>query len=200
MSESKPEETTLHPGETAKPAIPDTNSPETSAAPLESEELVPLNALVAQVAEAQERYVRLYADFENFKKRASRERDDARRSAIESVIGRILPVLDTFEMAMQAAAQPGVNLDTLKAGITMIQGTLRNAVAEFGVEEVNALGQTFDPLIHEAVSQVETNETKDGQVLSQSRKGYRIKDRLLRPATVVVARRPGTTTETSSPS
>ncbi len=200
MSESKPEETTLHPGETAKPAIPDTNSPETSAAPLESEELVPLNALVAQVAEAQERYVRLYADFENFKKRASRERDDARRSAIESVIGRILPVLDTFEMAMQAAAQPGVNLDTLKAGITMIQGTLRNAVAEFGVEEVNALGQSFDPLIHEAVSQVETNETKDGQVLSQSRKGYRIKDRLLRPATVVVARRPGTTTETSSPS
>ena len=200
MSESKPEETTLHPGETANSAIPDTNSPETSAAPLESEELVTLNALVAQGAEAQERYVRLYADFENFKKRASRERDDARRSAIESVIGRILPVLDTFEMAMQAATQPGVNLDTLKAGITMIQGTLRNAVAEFGVEEVNALGQTFDPLIHEAVSQVETNETKDGQVLSQSRKGYRIKDRLLRPATVVVARRPGTTTETSSPS
>ncbi|MSU31501.1 MAG: nucleotide exchange factor GrpE [Pedosphaera sp.] len=200
MSESKPEETTLHPGETANSATPNTNSPETSAAPLESEELVTLKALVARGAEAQERYVRLYADFENFKKRASRERDDVRRSAIESVIGRILPVLDTFEMAMQAATQPGVNLDTLKAGITMIQGTLRNAVSEFGVEEVNALGQTFDPLIHEAVSQVETTEAEDGQVLSQSRKGYRIKDRLIRPATVIVARRPGTTTETSSPS
>ena len=187
MSETPSAETPINPNEAAN-----ADGPATEASGLDP--------VQAQLAEVQERYVRLYADFENFKKRAARERDEVRRSTTESVLGRLLPVLDTFEMAMQAATQPGVNLDTLKAGITMIQGTLRNSVAEFGVEEVNALGQTFDPLIHEAVSQVETNETKDGQVLSQSRKGYRIKDRLLRPATVVVARRPGTTTETSSPS
>jgi molecular chaperone GrpE len=101
-------------------------------------------------------------------------------------------VLDTFEMAMQAAAQPTVNLETLKAGVSMIQGQLRNAVGEYGVEEINAVGQPFDPLVHEAVSEQETDEVPAGQVVAQSRKGYRVKDRLLRPASVVVARRPGT--------
>lgn len=151
--------------------------------------------VMAQLAEVQERYVRLYADFENFKKRATRERDEVRRATTESVLGRLLPVLDTFEMAMQAAALPNTNLESLKAGVSMIQGQLRNTVADYGVEEIDAIGKPFDPALHEALSQQESADTAEGHVISQNRKGYRMKDRLLRPAAVVVARRPGSATE-----
>jgi molecular chaperone GrpE len=152
MSETKAEDTTMHPGETASPDA-STTAGEPSSAPLTAEDVAALKAQAVRGAEAQERYVRLYADFENFKKRAARERDDVRRSATEAVLDRLLPVLDTFEMAMQAAAHPSVNLETLKAGVSMVQGQLRNTVGEFGVEEINAVGQMFDPLVHEAVSQ-----------------------------------------------
>jgi len=103
-------------------------------------------------------------------------------------------VLDTFEMAMQAAAQPNTNLESLKAGVSMIQGQLRNTVADYGVEEIDAMGKPFDPALHEALSQQETTEVAEGLVISQNRKGYRMKDRLLRPAAVVVARKPGSAT------
>jgi molecular chaperone GrpE len=198
MSETKAEDSTMQPGETGTTATPDASNAagDTLSTLPTAEEWTAMKAQASRGAEAQERYVRLYADFENFKKRAARERDEVRRAATEGVLGRLLPVLDTFEMAMQAAAMPLVNLETLKAGVSMIQGQLRNAVAEYGVEEINAVGQTFDPLIHEAVSELVTSEAPDGQVVSQSRKGFRVKDRLLRPASVVVARRPSAAGET----
>lgn len=201
MSETKSDDTTMQPGETApNPESGATGNPEFNGGGVpSSEELAALKAQALKGAEAQERYVRLYADFENFKKRAARERDDARRNAAEGVLQRLLPVLDTFEMAMQAANQPSVNLETLKAGVSMIQGQLRSAVGEYGVEEINAVGQPFDPLFHEAVSEQETGEVPDGQVVSQLRKGYRVKDRLLRAASVVVARRPGRTETNVTP-
>ena len=167
MSETPSAETPINPNEAAN-----ANDPAAEASGLDP--------VQAQLAEVQERYVRLYADFENFKKRAARERDEVRRSTTESVLGRLLPVLDTFEMAMQAAAQPNTNLESLKAGVSMIQGQLRNTVADYGVEEIDALGKPFDPALH------------------QNRKGYRMKDRLLRPAAVVVARKPGSATANTS--
>ncbi len=181
MSETPSAETPINPGETAN-----ANGPATDASGLDP--------VQAQLAEVQERYVRLYADFENFKKRAARERDEVRRATTESVLGRLLPVLDTFEMAMQAAALPNTNLESLKTGVSMIQGQLRNTVADYGVEEIDAVGKPFDPALHEALSQQETTEVAEGLVISQNRKGYRMKDRLLRPAAVVVARKPGSAT------
>lgn len=130
------------------------------------------------------------ADFDNFKKRAARERDEARRNASELMIARLLPVLDNFEMAMAAAVQPTANLDTLRDGVQMIQSQLRSVFTDAGLEEVVALGKPFDPSLHEAVSQCETEEVPEGQVVQQLRKGYRLKERLLRPASVVVAHRP----------
>ena len=177
MSETPSAETPINPNEAAN-----ADGPATEASGLDP--------VQAQLAEVQERYVRLYADFENFKKRAARERDEVRRSTTESVLGRLLPVLDTFEMAMQAAAQPNTNLESLKAGVSMIQGQLRNTVADYGVEEIDAMGKPFDPALHEALSQQETTEVAEGLVISQNRKGYRMKDRLLRAAAVVVARKP----------
>jgi len=169
-----------------------TASPETAAAAggLDAAQLAELKLAAERGVEAQERYVRLYADFENFKKRAQRERDEARRSAIESVITRLLPVVDNFEMAMAASSQPGTTVEILKTGVGMIQGQIRAALGEFGVEEVEALGKAFDPLFHDAVSQQETADVPEGQVVQQLRKGYRCRDRLLRPASVVVARPP----------
>lgn len=148
-------------------------------------------AAALKLAEANDRHLRLYADFENFKKRAQRERDETRRAAVESVLGRLLPVVDTFEMAMVAAQMPGTSVETLRAGVQMIQGQLRGVLGEFGVEEIDALGKPFDPLMHEAVSQQETSDVPEGQVVQQMRRGYRCRDRLLRAASVVVARPPG---------
>lgn len=172
---------------------PENTNPETAAAAetLTPEQVAELKTAAERGAEAQERFIRLYADFENFKKRAQRERDEARRAATESVVTRILPVIDTFEMALQAAQMPGTTVETLKAGVSMIHGQLRGVLGELGVEEVSALGQVFDPSLHEAVSQQETDSVPEGQVVQQLRKGYRCRDRLLRPASVVVARAPG---------
>ena len=167
-----------------------TQPPDSAPENWTAEGISELKALAAQGAEAQERYLRLYADFENFKKRAARERDEVRRAALEGMISRLLPVLDTFDMAMAAAQIPGTNLDTLKAGVQMIQGQLRSVFSEQGLEEIVTTGKDFDPAVHEAVSQAESTEVPEGRILQQTRKGYRMKDRLLRPASVVVAKAP----------
>lgn len=171
----------------AAAANPESNPPLTPPTP---EELESLRARAAKADEHWDRLLRMSADFENFKKRAARERDETRKSATEGVITRILGVVDNFEMAIQATNQPNISVDTLKAGVTMIHNQLRSVLGEMGLEEVNAAGQQFDPAVHEAVSQQETDSVPDGQVLQQIRKGYRLRDRLLRPASVVVARKP----------
>ena len=193
MSETPPAEPGVPPGDPT-PANPAASGPASATPGSDAGTSQP--SLAVQLAEAQDRYVRLYADFENFKKRAARERDEVRRAATESVLGRLLPVLDTFEMAMQAASLPNTTVDSLRAGVAMIQGQLRNTVADYGVEEIDAVGKPFDPALHEALSQQETTEVAEGLVLSQNRKGYRMKDRLLRPAAVVVARKPGSAIDT----
>lgn len=146
--------------------------------------------LAAELGQSQERLLRLAADFDNFKKRATRDRDDARRSGSESVISRLLPVLDNFDMAMTAAGQPSTTLDSLRTGVTMIHGQFRNMLGEVGVTPIDASGQPFDPSIHEAVSTCPAGDVPDGHVAQQVRPGYRLGDRLLRPASVIVAAKP----------
>ena len=106
-------------------------------------------------------------------------------------------MLDHFEMA-QAAAQnaqaPHSGIAALQAGIAMIQQQLKSILAETGLEEMDASGKPFDPTLHEAVSQLETADVPEGQVVQQIRKGYKLRDRLLRPATVVVAKKPAAPT------
>jgi molecular chaperone GrpE len=146
----------------------------------------------SKAAEHYDRLLRTTADFENFKKRAAREREETRRSAVEGLVLKLLPVLDTFEMAMAAAQQPGATLDNLKSGVAMIQNQLRSALQDSGLEEVNGLGAVFDPSLHDAISQEELAGTPEGKVVKQVRKGYKLRDRLLRPASVVVAKKPAT--------
>jgi molecular chaperone GrpE len=154
-----------------------------------------LAALQEQAGKAREnweRYLRTAADFENYKKRAARERQEAGRNAQEGLLGKVIPVLDNFEMALAAVDNAaGASVDSVRTGVTMIYNQLRGVLAEAGLEAVEAVGHPFDPNWHEAVAQAESAEVPEGQVLQQLRRGYRFQDRLLRPATVVVAKAPG---------
>jgi molecular chaperone GrpE len=147
-----------------------------------------------QAAKAQEnwdRLVRVSADFDNFKKRAARERQDAVRFANESLIQKLIPVLDNFEMALATTTSgPDSSSEALKTGVSMIHSQLRSALTDAGLEEIDATGQPFDPNWHEAVAQQPSTEVPEGHVLQQTRRGFKLKDRLIRPATVIVAKKP----------
>jgi molecular chaperone GrpE len=161
------------------------------AASLAPEQLEELKARAAKADENWERLVRTSADFDNFKKRAARERTEAVQFANVSLIQKLLPVLDSFEMALAAAQNAKDEKSaSLQAGIVMVQSQLKNILAETGLEEIDATGKPFDPAQHEAVSQQETAEVPEGQVIQQVRKGYKIRERLLRPASVIVAKKP----------
>ena len=159
--------------------------------PLTPEQIEDLKNRAARADENWERLLRVTADMDNFKKRAAREREEAVKFANESLIKKLAPVLDNFDMAMSAAGQSGGNTpQSLQTGVSMIYQQLKSVLQEAGLQEVDAAGKTFDPNWHEAVSQQETTEVPEGQVLQQSRKGYKLRDRLIRPATVIVARKP----------
>jgi molecular chaperone GrpE len=155
------------------------------------EQWAALEERAAKADEHWDRLLRTTADFENFKKRAARERTEAAQSATGALLGKLLPVLDNFEMA-QAAAQTTAGegkLASLQTGVEMVQQQLKNILNETGLEEIDAAGKAFDPMLHEAVSQTETGDAPEGQVVQQIRKGYKLRDRLLRPAAVIVARK-----------
>jgi molecular chaperone GrpE len=161
------------------------------AATITDEQLQELTERVAQSDERWEKLLRTTADFENFKKRAAREKQEAIKFANEGLVQKLVPVLDNFDMAMVAAQNEQTEAaQSLHTGVSMIYQQLKNVLVEAGLEEVNALGKVFDPNLHEAVSQQETSEVPEGQVVQQLRKGYKLRERLLRPASVVVAKSP----------
>ncbi len=179
--------------ETTAPG-PNSGEPPDERAPtgaLTAEQVGELKARAAKADDHWERLLRATADLENFKKRAAREREEAIRFANESLMRKLAPVLDNFDMAMAASAQSqGESTQSLQTGVTMIHQQLRKALEESGLEEIEAAGMPFDPNWHEAVSQQETNDVPEGRVVQQLRKGYKLRNRLLRPATVIVARKP----------
>ncbi len=169
--------------EAVAPAQPETLTPE---------QLNELKASAAKAAEHWERLVRTTADFDNYKKRAAREKQEAIRFANEGLMEKLIPVLDNFDMALSAVQNAAGNDSTqsLQTGVSMIFQQFKNVLVEAGLEEINATGQTFDPNFHEAVSQQESKDVPEGQVLQQLRKGYKLRERLIRPATVIVAKQP----------
>src|ERR1700677_5127206 len=177
---SKTESETLPAGETA--------SGETAS--ISPEETEVLKTKAAKADEHWDRLLRTTADFDNFKKRAARERTEAIQFANASLLQKLLPVLDSFEMALAAAqtAKDG-KTSSLQTGIAMVQSQLKNILLESGLEEIDATGKPFDPTQHEAVSQQETKDVPEGQVVQQIRKGYKLRERLIRPAGVIVAKK-----------
>ena len=169
----------------------ETEMPAAENPELTPEQIAELQSRAAKADENWERLLRTTADFDNFKKRAAREKIEAAQYATFSLLAKVLPVLDNFEMAL-AAAQSAKDdkLASLQSGVLMIQQQLKSVLTETGLEEIDATGKLFDPNFHEAVSEQESAEVAEGHVLQQLRKGYKFKDRLLRPATVIVAKSP----------
>jgi molecular chaperone GrpE len=182
--------TDKHAAAAAAPAVAEPLMP-VEPSTVTPEQLTELKERAAKADEHWDRLLRTSADFENFKKRAAREKQEAIKFANENLLQKLVPVLDSLDMALTAAQanQPEAG-QSLQAGVSMIGQQLKSVVAEAGLEEVDATGKTFDPNLHEAVSQKETTDMPEGQVIQQLRKGYKLKERLLRPATVVVAKQP----------
>jgi molecular chaperone GrpE len=185
MKKAEPEIEKVENAETGDPAV---SSNRGAVTPEQVEEL---KIRAAKADEHWDRLLRTTADFENFKKRATREKQDAIRFANEGLIEKLVPILDNFDMALAAAqASDGDDAQSLQTGIALIHQQLRQTLADAGLEEINAAGQKFDPNWHEAISQQETDDLPEGQVVQQVRKGYKLRDRLLRPASVVVSKPP----------
>jgi molecular chaperone GrpE len=179
-----------------KPAAPEPPSAAEPLVPVEAptvtpEQLTELKERAGRADENWERLLRTTADFENFKKRAAREKQEAIKYANEGLLQKLVPVLENLDMALTAthAARPEAG-QSLQAGVNMICQQLKGVLADAGLEELDALGKPFDPNFHEALMQKETPDAPEGQVLQQLRKGYKFRDRLLRPAGVVVAKQP----------
>lgn len=154
----------------------------------EEPELDELGQLTVQVAEWKDAAVRAKADLENYRKRMAREKTDLVRYGNQALLEELFPVLDNFEMGLRAAAQDESSM--IYQGMQMVKKQLDDFLTAQGVEEVPAEGLAFDPNVHEAVSQEETAEAECGSVLHVLRRGYRMNERLLRPANVVVAKAP----------
>ncbi|MCC7374814.1 MAG: nucleotide exchange factor GrpE [Verrucomicrobiales bacterium] len=181
------------PTETEAASVPESSGAVPEPAAVSAEELAALKEKAAQADAFKDRYLRSVADLENFRKRAARERQEAVQYANQSLMEKLVPALDNLDMALSAvsaASASGTSSDSLKTGVEMVLAQVKGALREAGLEEIDALGQTFDPSWHEAVSQQETADVPEGQVVQQLRKGYRLQQRLVRPATVVVARAP----------
>jgi molecular chaperone GrpE len=131
-----------------------------------------------------DRLARLQAEFENARKRAVREQQEFRDFATADAIKALLPVFDSFERAMRT---PATQVDEYRGGIELIYKQLQDALAKLGVKSVPAKGERFDPHVHEAIEMVETDEAPDHHVIDELQRGYKLKDRLLRPAMVRVA-------------
>ncbi|HLJ26171.1 MAG TPA: nucleotide exchange factor GrpE [Candidatus Angelobacter sp.] len=132
-----------------------------------------------------DRLARLQAEFDNYRKRASKENADFRDFAVADAARSLLPVIDSFTLALKNAQ---ANPEDFKKGVELIHKQLQEAVQKMGVQRIPAEGQPFDPRLHEAIEVVESNKVADNHVLEELQPGYKIKDRLLRPAMVRVAK------------
>jgi molecular chaperone GrpE len=148
-----------------------------------------LAAARAEAEDARERWVRERADAENLKKRTARERADAVRFGTENLVRDLLPVVDNLERAVQAA-QGGGDGAPLVEGVSLVLKALLDVLARHGVTRVEAEGARFDPAHHEAVAHVESAEHEPNSVIQEHQAGYRLHDRLLRPAMVSVSKGP----------
>lgn len=136
-----------------------------------------------EIADLRDRSVRTLADFDNFRKRSQREREEARRFAHFDVLQELLTVADNLSLALTAQG----SAEDLKRGVEMIHRQMQELLRRFGAVEVPAVGQAFDPTVHDAVAREESAEVKTPTVVTELRRGYKMHDRLLRPAMVKVA-------------
>ena len=165
-------------GESPRPQEAGTGSPE-------------LEQLRGERDQLKDRFARLQAEFDNARKREAKEKQDTRDYAVQGAIEPFLSVMDNFNLALKAQG----SAEQLKAGVEMILKQMDDALKGLNVQAVETVGAQFDPRVHEALGSVETNEFPDHQVLEEIRRGYRLRDKLLRPAMVKIASNPNQVSE-----
>lgn len=152
----------------------------------ESEQSKQMIELVAKLEEADNRYLRLQADFDNFRRRTKIDFDAIEKYRAQNIITDLLPALDNFERALQTQVDQD-QAKSLLQGMEMIYRSLLEAIKREGVEPIEAVGKEFDPHLHQAVMQVEEEGSAPGMVLEEFQKGYKLKDRIIRPSMVKVS-------------
>jgi len=145
-----------------------------------------LAGLQADLARFRDLALRSQADFENFRKRTAREKDDAIKYANSSLLERLLPIVDNFELGLAAAKAEGEN-SPVYSGMSLVSKQLSDFLSDNGLQPIDAVGRKFDPNLHEAIAHEPSNSVPEETVIRQTRRGYKFKDRLLRPSSVVVS-------------
>jgi molecular chaperone GrpE len=173
----------------------------------EASDADPVKDLETKLAKAEsekkdnwDKFLRAAADLENHRRRSKRDLDDARAEAKQRVLKEMLPVVDNLERAVQHAEEAikGADLTAIVEGVRLVLRQFGHALERADVTPVEAQGQPFDPNLHEAISQQETADQPPGTVVNVLQRGYKLGDRLLRPALVVVAKQPSAPTEPST--
>jgi molecular chaperone GrpE len=149
----------------------------------------PMVGLQADLDRFRDLAMRSQADFENYKKRCAREKEDAIKYANASLLERLLPIIDNFELGLSAARGEGEQ-SPIYAGMNLVLKQINDFLTDNGAQPIDAVGQKFDPNLHEAIAHEPSNSVPENHVLRQTRRGYRFKDRLLRPSSVVVSSGP----------
>ena len=132
--------------------------------------------------ELNDRYMRVMAEFENFKKRSQKERETLYNSLLGDIILKILPVMDNLEIAMNAECKD----ENYKQGIELVQKQFKDFLEKLGIEEIPAVGEIFDPSVHEALSSVQDGSKQSGEIVQEFRKGYKIGSKVIRHSMVIV--------------
>ncbi len=155
---------------------------ETSEAPAEESADAKVTALEEELKKEKDNYMRLFAEFDNFRKRTSREKTEAYGDSAAKTIGAILPALDNFDRALDAPCED----ENFKKGVEMIFTQMNGILEKLGVTEIEAVGAKFDPNLHNAIKQVESEDGESDIVCEVFQKGYKLGDRIIRPAMVAV--------------
>ncbi|ALX48130.1 nucleotide exchange factor GrpE [Lentibacillus amyloliquefaciens] len=158
----------------------ESDSHDTESNSLESE----VEQLKQERDDMQQRVLRIQAEFDNFKKRSQKEKEQERKYKSEDFVKELLPALDNFERALQVEVTDETK--SFVDGVSMVYNQIKEALKSQGVEEIESVGQPFDPNIHHAVMQVEDKEADSETVTEELQKGYYLKDRVIRPAMVKV--------------
>jgi len=171
-----------------KKTAPEKSPEATSASPTPApavEEAAP--DFSAEAARFKDLAMRAQADLDNYRKRATREKEEAIRYANTTLLGKLLPILDSFELGLDAA-RTAPDAASITEGMALVQKQLQDFLKSHGVEHIPAEGAVFDPAHHEGVAQEHSTDVPEGHVVRQLRKGYKMKDRLLRASSVTVSK------------
>jgi len=153
---------------------------------VEEQEDDPAANMQADLERFRDLALRGQADFDNYKKRSAREKEEAIKYANSSLLERLIAIVDNFELGLSAARGEGES-SPIFSGMSMVLKQLTDFLADNGLQAIDAEGQKFDPNLHEAIAHESSRDVPEGTVIRQTRRGYRLKDRLLRPSSVVVS-------------